>query len=143
MWVSLTTPDRSSVRGIYLNRGEGLTFLFENSGAAAAVLLNASITFPPKEGRVWRGGAQSVLGLADRVIGQGAVLEVCFDRPQFLPPAVAEVLEPGTLEATLDGFARDELCDAQFVFGEVDGRATDLTISFPCWHYAVEARRED
>ena len=51
--LSFVAPKKPVLHGKYLDRGEGLTFVFFNNGGASAILLNSSIMFPRKEGRKW------------------------------------------------------------------------------------------
>jgi len=138
LWTSITASKNSKIEGSYFVRGEGLVFIFKNTGGAAATLLNSSFKFPRKEGRVWYGGSQSVFDLPDRTVRPNDILEVRLTEPDGIPEAVREVL-PLEAQGDLYQFGRDEICTAQFVFADVSGKDTDLRIAFPCFHYGLNA----
>ena len=137
--LSFVAPKKPVLHGKYLDRGEGLTFVFFNNGGASAILLNSSIMFPRKEGRKWYGGGQTIEHIPDKVVAPGEAVEIRYFDPETATKEFKDTL-PGLVEETLSGFTGEEICTFKFVFADANDYEEDISIEFPCIDFAVEVR---
>lgn len=139
LFLSFVAQKNPVLEGKYLDRGEGLTFVFFNNGGASAVLLNSSIRFPRKDGRKWYGGLQTIEHVPDKVVAPGEALEIRYFDPETPSTEFQDIL-PGLVDKTLSEFTREEICTFKFVFADANDYEEDISIDFPCIDFAVEAR---
>ena len=135
--IDAFTPDPPSLSGVFFDRGEGLAFAFENKGQSAAILLSVSTSFPYKEGRRWRGSAQTIRHIQDRIVQPSEAVEFRFFEPGGFRGSEEDIGLPSLETDTLDGFEDSELCTFNFVFGDMKDNTYDIQVPLSCVQYAV------
>ena len=131
-WLFIAQPSGAKIHGVYLDDGESLTFLLENQGKSAAVLLDASVEIPKgKEKRV-RSTNLTITNVEDRVIESKEVTEIrFFDLEYLVTEGEGTPLEEIYIE-TYSNFDEEEICILILGFGEVNEDQSFVEIKFPC-----------